>query len=111
MVEVMAFLKWAVQSGLLPAGTAVMLAVFSIVVIHNDRRRSADFKNGLDSLKRAYDETKAVWEQKSDQDQVHIKNGDSRYEILRTDMGELQKHVLENYNTVMREVLNELRKR
>lgn len=111
MVEIMAFLKWAVQSGLLPAGTAVMLAVFSIVVILNDRRRSADFKSGLSSLEKAYDETKAVWEQKSDQDQVHIKNCDNRYEILRTDMGNLQKHVQENHDTVMREVLNELRKR
>lgn len=105
------YLQWAVKSGLISVGTAVLIGAFCILVYLNDKRRSEDFRLAQMNLQTAHTETCKVLQDQIDMQSEHIKKGEERYEILRIDLSNLQKHVAESNENVLREMLGELRSR
>jgi hypothetical protein len=103
------FIQWAVKTGLIPAGTAVLLVVFCLLVIWMARNQSKDFGKALTALKEANIETNDEIREQVKMQGTHIEGCEKRYEQLRMDMSIVQKQVAETHNDVWKEVIAQLR--
>lgn len=104
------FLKWAVNSGVLPAGTAVILIVFCFLIIRIFNKQSKDFTTALTKQEEAHQRTAVAIREQVAQQGKHIEGCEKRYEQMRTDMNLIQQQVGETHETLWREVLTYLRK-
>lgn len=102
-------IQWAVKSGILPAGTAVILVVFCGLVVWLGRKNSADVKNAITAIEKANAETCAAIQGQVTILVDHTKSCEKRYEQLRVDMSVVQDQVGKTHEQIWREVLTHLR--
>lgn len=103
------FIQWAEKTGIIPAGTAVMLVVFCAIIIWLGKRQSSDFKAALEAQRVAHDETVGAVREQVQIQSDHLSAAEKRYELLRADMNLLRDQVNETYNDVWKEVIQHLR--
>jgi hypothetical protein len=109
-VAIMQFIQWAVKSGLVPAGTAVLLAVFCLLVIWMVKTFTKSTNEVIVALKESHTETCLALKSQVEMQTTHIASCERRYEQLRSDMGDVQNQVAETHKDLWKEVLTQLRK-
>lgn len=102
-------LKWAVQSGIISAGTAVSLFIFASVGVYWVTRTSKDFNKAIDRVEASGQETANEIRGQVAIQAKHLDSCEKRYEQLRTDLGNVQATIGETQAKLWHEVLGRLR--
>lgn len=107
MIEesLISMLRFGVDTGLVSAGEALLLAVFAGLIYLRDQQKSRDFNHALTVTERLSKAKSEAMNARMEELRDHLRGCERKYELVRLDVTVLQKEAVETKDKLLSQLM------